>query len=431
MRSRRLAVVLLLAIGLAGCASLPDFSVWPVRAKKSALVVVEGSAADLPAPRDLLASSGELRRVPLRWDPVRTADVAGYRVERSEGSAEEWAPVASVPGRFGTTYVDGGDPGEGGPGRLGDGASYAYRVRPFDSSGALSTRTSRPASATTAPLPRAPAGLRAYNHLPREVALTWNPVSDPTVAGYVVLRSPSGAGPFEPVTRLDGRFATRHLDRSLGDLRVFYYRVAAYNTVGAVGEAATAVLAVTKAEPLPPIGLRLVEQRLGENRVAWEPNVEPDIVGYRLLRYRAGSGGAELVATLGRDATESVDAELAADEVVAYALEAFDADGLESHATDPMEVVSEGYHLAAEVGDGAVHLRWDPVADPELASARIFREGWLRQRELGRTSHREFLDEAVEAGETYRYRVVLEGADGRRAPPSTPVEVRVPEAEAR
>jgi hypothetical protein len=430
--ARRAVPVLLAALTCAGCASLPRPELgWPGAARKPELVVVEGSAVNLPVPRDPRASSGELRRVPLRWDPVLTGDVAGYRVERAEADTEEWQPVATVPSRFGTTWVDGGDPREGGEGRLGDGARYAYRVRPFDSGGSLARVASKSVTATTAPLPKAPPGLRVYSHLPREVAITWHPVSDPTVAGYVLLRSPSAAGPFEPIVRLDGRFATRHQDRRLGDLRVFYYRVAAYNTVGAVGEATPPVVAVTKAEPLPPIGLRLVEQRLGENRLAWEPNVEGDVAGYRLLRYRAGRRGAETVATPPAAATTAVDADLAADEVVAYALEAFDADGLASDTTDRLRVVSEGYRLAAEVRDGAVHLRWDPVADAGFTSARVFREGWLRRREIGRASEGGFVDADVEPGGTYRYVVVLEHGDGRRAPPSTPLEVRVEEAEAR
>jgi hypothetical protein len=432
VRARHAAAAGLAALAWAGCASVPRPELrWPGSPKESELVVVEGSAVDLPVPRDPRASSGELRRVPLRWDPVLTGDVAGYRVERAEGDTGVWAPVATVRGRFGTAWVDGGDPLEGGDGRLGDGARYVYRVRPFDSSGSLARLASKEVAVTTAPLPKAPPGLRVYSHLPREVAITWHPVSDPSVAGYVVLRSPSAAGPFEPIVRLDGRFATRHLDRGLGDLRVFYYRVAAYNTVGAVGEATPPMVAVTKAEPLPPIGLRLVEQRLGENHLAWEPNVETDVTGYRLLRYRAGRRGAEAVATLPGDATSALDAELAADEGVAYALEAFDADGLGSDATDRLRVVSEGYRLGAQVRDGTVHLRWEPVADAGFTSARVFREGWLRWSEIGHTSGDEFVDADVEPGETYRYVVVLESSDGRRAPPSTPLEVRFEPAEAR
>src|SRR3990172_8430390 len=98
-----------------------------------------------------------------------------------------------------------------------------------------------------------------------------------------------------------------------------------------------------------------------------------------------------------------------------------DGTTLRSRHADPVLPPDPTSPLAAEVRDGVVHLRWDPVADAGFTRARVFREGWLRLREIGRASGGEFEDADVEPGETYRYVVVLEHSDGRRAPPPPPV----------
>src|SRR4029450_7728843 len=88
-----------------------------------------------------------------------------------------------------------GDPGE----PLGDGAERFYRVRAFVHDGRLSSTASPVVTATSAPLPAPPDGLRAWSRQPRSIPLTWNPSRDPVVAGYTVERSPTPAGPFEVV----------------------------------------------------------------------------------------------------------------------------------------------------------------------------------------------------------------------------------------
>ena len=65
---------------------------------------------------------------------------------------------------------------------------------------------------------------------------------------------------------------------------------------------------MTKPEPLPPLGLAVAGRRLGSNELVWEPNVEPDLAGYRLLRVRSNAE-PEVVATLPSDQTRASDAD--------------------------------------------------------------------------------------------------------------------------
>ena len=394
--------------------------------------LVESPAAELPAPRGLRVVSGQLRAVPLKWDPLLTSDVAGYVIERAAAKDGPFHRFAALPGHLETSYVDRGNDlapkqgSKGGRHDLGDGARYYYRVRAFDPAGRIAA-ASPPVDATTAEPPAAPKSLRAYSHQPREVALTWRPVPDPTVTGYLLYRSPAQSGEYLEITRLHGRFATTYVDRRLGALRVFYYRVAAVNAAGGVGEKASQVRAVTKAEPLPPIGLRVEDRRLGSNWLAWDPNVEKDIAGYRLLRRREESSSEEIVAVLEPDATRAEDREIGAGERLSYAMVAFDRDGLESEPSDPIEVESADYGLSASGQDGTVQVRWDPEIQEGFAAARVLRKGTFGSDEIARVPSEGFVDADVKPGRSYRYLVILVREDGSEAPPSAVVEATVPE----
>ena len=418
---------------LMGCATRLDLQralrALPGNPRPVAPALIEGSPVALPTPEGVSATSGELRTVPLHWDPVISGDVGGYIVERGFAAEGPFTRVAVLAGRNTTLWVDNGPEGtgSGGAAGLGDGVTAFYRVRSFAGSGRIGAEASGVVSAATAAPPAPPTGLRAYSHQPRQVPLSWRASDDPNVTAYRVYRSPSFRGPFEPLATVDGRFQTIFADTGLGDLRVFYYRIAALNRAGGEGRPSEPVRAVTKPEPLPPLGLRVTAQRLGANRLAWEPNVETNLVGYRLLRQRAGSDVREPVATLPADQTTAEDTAVAADERISYLLVAVDEDGLASDPAQPIAVTSVGYQVSATAGADGVHLAWNPRTEEGYRGAHVFRQGAVTRSELGFVKGASFVDASAKPGGSYRYRVVLERADATLAPVSSPVEISVPE----
>jgi fibronectin type 3 domain-containing protein len=392
----------------------------------------EDPPAALAAPEGLRAVAGELRSVPLKWDPVLPGEVSGYVIERSLRAKGNFQRIGTTDDRFATSFVDRGAdlapkaaPATGSG--LGDGAAYYYRVRAFDGSGAISDAASEVVDASTALPPARPEDVRVYSHQPRKIALTWRPVPDPTVAGYVIYRSPSESGEYLPVAKVEGRYTTTWVDLGLEPLRVFYYRVAAVNLAGGEGLPTATTRGVTKPEPLPPAELRVASESLGAVRLAWEPNVESNISGYRVVRTRAGSSDEEIVAELGAGESTAEDRAVGAGERVVYRIFAIDSDGLVSGPSDPVEATAPGYGLQALAEESGVRLRWAPTDGADFASARVLRDGRFGAREIARVTGSEYLDRDVEAGQSYRYTVVLLGQDGREALPSERVEVAVPE----
>jgi hypothetical protein len=416
-------LVLCCMLLLPGCARLPRPPGWEEEPAVVHPPLVTHPPASLPAPEGLRATSGEYRRIPLQWDPLLRGEVGGYRIERSGSRDGPFRPLAEIWGRGMTARVDGA-----GEAPLGDAVTRYYRIRAFTPEGRLSERVSEVVVGTTAPLPDPPQGLQAYSRQPRQVPLSWQPSPDPHVAGYRVERSPTSDGPFERIAELAGRHAIAHVDEGLGDLRVFYYRVAAVNPDGVPGPWSEPVRAVTKPAPLPPLALRVESQQLGANVLRWEPNVEEDIAEYRLYR-RFPDAPPRLVTSVPAGATRARDPGVAAGESATYVLVAVDRDGLASRPSEP--VVAEGtrYAVAADATPERVRLRWDPRSDEGFAGARIERVGWLGSRVLGSSADGEFIDREVEPGGIYRYVVVLTRPDAGEAPPSRPIDVRVPEAD--
>jgi hypothetical protein len=425
-----------LALSL-GCATALDVE-WARdylshEAAPEAPVLSEAPPARIGAVEGLRTLSGELRMVPLRWDPLLAGDVGGYTIERATSADGPFQRIAIVMGRFQTAFTDRGvDLGaklnaRETAGDLGDGNTYHYRVRPFDSRGHLGAQLAPPQPGTTAARPATPSGFRAYSQLPRQVALSWEPASEPTVSGYVVSRSPSANGSFLPIARPSGRFTTTAVDRNLGDLRVFYYRVAAENSAGGSSDPTAAARAVTKPEPLPPAGVHVAERALGKNVVAWERNVESDLSGYRVFRRRASAPSNELVAEVSAETLAVADTAVGANEKISYALLAFDRDGLESEPSDPVESESVGYGLAAEVEGNTVTLRWDEAVQRELAVVRVLVDGSFGDSELARADTPGFVHRDVPRGKTLRYRLVGVRPDGSEAPASPVLEVQVPD----
>jgi hypothetical protein len=381
---RAFALVLVAAFALA-CASTAEKVAERLFARDQPLVFDRGSR--LLPPEGLRVTSNQDREIALAWDPVLVGDVAGYAILRSSGNGEEaYVRVGITKSRFGTVFTDAG----ASAGALGDGQTYTYRVHPYDPQGRIS-RSHAALVATTAPRPNVPEGLQVYSNLPRSAVLSWKPSEATAVSGYAIYRCPTMAGPWERVVFVAGRLNTVYVDTIPGDLRVMYYRIAAVNRFGGESDPTERpIRAVTKAEPLPPIGLEASASSLGRADLRWSPNVEPDLASYEVWRSLAagpGYGEETLIAQVPAGTTELSDTAIGCGESARYRLRATDADALVSLPSDPLEVKGADAGLSVARRDGAVVVSWDPARAGEWTAARVTEvRGGLPDREVASVS---------------------------------------------
>jgi fibronectin type 3 domain-containing protein len=375
----------LAALALVSCAGLHEEVVGSFFRSDEELVF--DPASDLLPPDSARVTSNEDRQISLSWNPVLIGDVAGYAVLSAASPQGPYTRLGTTELRFGTVFSDAGAE----PGALGDGQTYFYRVHAYDSTGRVSRNHANLVATTEAP-PPVPEGLQVYSNLPRAVVLNWEPSERRTVHGYAVYRCPTMAGPWERVTYVEKRLNTVYVDEVPGDLRVMYYRISALNRFGGESGWTDAIRAVTKAEPLPPIGLAVATRRLGEVRIGWEANVEPDLVGYEIWRSQRDGGGwgeRQLLAQVPQDEGAFRDGAVGCGETVSYELRALDADGLISEFSRPLEVTGEdiGLRLEHNPTSGTWELQWDAQRMAGWPAVRIvqIRRG-LPDREFGRVS---------------------------------------------
>ncbi|HXZ85578.1 MAG TPA: hypothetical protein VEI82_08820, partial [Myxococcota bacterium] len=315
-----------------GCAGTAEKLATKIFAADQTLVFDRSS--DLLPPESLHVTSSADRQIALAWDPVLVGDVAGYVILRAPGNGEgQYKRVGITSSRFGTVFIDHGEAA----GALGDGQTYSYRVHPYDRLGRVS-RSHAALTATTEPRPAVPEGLVVYSNLPRKAVLSWKASEQTAVAGYGIYRCPTMAGPWEHVAFAEGRLNSVYEDSIPGDLRVMYYRITAVNRFGGESEMTeTPIRAVTKAEPLPPIGLAADAPRLGEVALRWAANVESDVKSYEVWRSKKeadGFGGETRIATVEAAQSSYLDAAVGCGETVRYRMRAIDADGLESYYSE-------------------------------------------------------------------------------------------------
>ena len=286
---------------------------------------VSGGPAALPTPHLRLASTtnpapptgvlptGADRALTISWSAPGEAFISGYRVFL-DGTL-----VASPTGTSVTV-----------PGLV-NGRGYVVTVLTVTSFFGTYVGTTPSAAVTGTPrdavAPAGPTGVGAVRG-DGQVALSWTPNSaDYDVDGYRVVR---GGGPLTGL--LTGATTSSYLDTAVVNDVTYGYAVQTHDTSGNWSASSTPVTSATPTDltaPTTPSGL-VGGRGDGRAGLAWDPNPEPDLASYRVLR-----DGVEIATVTG---TNYLDLGRTNDTTYSYTLAAVDTHGNRSAPTAAVPV---------------------------------------------------------------------------------------------
>jgi len=256
--------------------------------------------AKIPVPR-VLASEGQLRGTIIEIQSDSLSTVSAYKILRSRGEKGPFQEAGSLenPGSRRVRYEDRD---------LLDGETYYYQVLAVSPLG-LTSLPGPSVKVTTAGPPGTVSGLTAQAGLIRRVVLTWQPLTDPTVQGYRVLRQ-SEKGTWEKIQNMAGREQSTFTDQGLGDMTTYAYQVITTYKDGKESPPSPTVTAITKGPPSKVQKLEAVSKQARKVPLSWTPVIEPEVKGYAVFRAAKGSGPFEKIALVeGRETSRFVDGE--------------------------------------------------------------------------------------------------------------------------
>ena len=315
--------------------------------------------------------------------------------------------------------------------KLEAGVLYVYLVTAVDPAG----NTGRAAIAlVTVQTPGAnlpmPANLSATQNQQARIVVSWNPVADPNLLGYLVLRSQSTQGPFTPVTG-DTLFTTgqtQYVDSLVVADEVYFYKVQTVVQDPQFGvlrsDTSTFIDGRAIADESAPgapsdLIVSLDEDHFQRVTLSWtaptQDSNKGDLTGlasFEIFRSRDNNTSFVSLATVSGDKESYVDTSVDLLAKYFYAVRAVDASGNAGPRSAAVSVTTKGFAVPSKVsavgGVRKITLSWDANTEPELTGYEILRfaePGDATPQRTFKSVLTTYVDTPVVAGQLFVYRV--------------------------
>ena len=335
------------------------------------------SIIPLPTPNAIRATSGNIRLVSLSWDRYGYKEAEGYKVYRSGRKEGQYTEIVKLRGADSTNYVD--------RGRI-DNTSYWYCVSVYNEAG-VETDTSEPVSAVTRDIPPAPLNLMATGGMPRMVTLRWQVAGTDAddIKSVIIYRMMDekdvnlekiGEVPADQTVFVDNK-------RPLEDKTIYYYRLSAINSGGAVSMQTGTVSAITKAPPKVPENVSATSGEVKSTVLRWDKNLETDIEEYHVFTKLPGDTDFKLLKKLAVNSL--IDSDLKDGAEYSYKIRAVDKDGLVSGfsnsvmaRTKPLPAMVTGLSVLDPINRA---VAWQPNREKDVHNYNIYKKGFMDGRQ--------------------------------------------------
>jgi hypothetical protein len=291
--------------------------------------MMEASTLPMIAPISFFQSVENMpRSAKLLWRPHPNTRISGYIIERLNVNEQKWTEIKSIDGRLNAEYIDHD---------LKDGQVYHYRVRAitFDK---LSTEPSETAKVITKPLPKEVQNITATTHLPKAIAITWEPSALKDLSHYNIYRSASSNGSYKYYVKLT---ETAFTDTTKEDGELFYYKITAVDKDGLESPMGSPVTqGMSLAKPRTPIAYDGKINAAGVD-LQWNAN-DSRIVSYTVIKTTKTSWiGRESLEINNVKETTFHDSNIKPNTGYIYEVMGVDKDGVRSLPTSGIELYFE------------------------------------------------------------------------------------------
>ncbi|MDA0747216.1 MAG: fibronectin type III domain-containing protein, partial [bacterium] len=351
----------------------------------------------------------------------------GYKIFRAKDRQDAFVQIAIMSANQ-TTFTDSS--------ALELDAQYYYQISAMDGTLNESGRSVSVSITTTGTGISAPSGLSTTGKI-GEIEVLWNAISDPSLLGYLVLRSISTQTAFVPVTA-DTLFTTaqtRYLDANVVPGTIYFYRVQAVVQDAQRGLVRSDASAFVDGEaqldqraPGAPSDLiaTLNEQQVGVVSLSWTaPVADSDgaeltgLAKFRVFRSRETATSFVLLAEIESSQTTYQDTTVDPLTRYYYTVSAVDLSGNVGPRSTSVTLVTRGLiaprNLAAAAGPQKSTLTWTANTESELTGYEVLRFSSPTQAEPDirfQTALTTYVDTPLVAGQTYIYRVRAVGVSG-------------------
>ncbi len=407
----RKVLLLISLLILTSCATITS----PFKSHKQLVV-------NLPVVQKIEANGG-IRSVSLSWMPVTDPRVEGYIIYRSSDNRGKFKELATLSGRFKSSYVDNG----GFLRHLEDNADYFYKIVTYSKDGV--GKASNIVIGHTAPPPQSPTVITSQSGLPRMVVIKWNPVDDNSVVAYDIYRSLSAKGPFRKVGHVNGHNNTFYVDKNLQDETTYYYSVVSINYKGVDGKILAYTVAKTKARPMPPTKIAGKIAGAGKLEISWFPSPTADVVKYKIYR-GISPDYLSYVGSVDSSKLTYTDKNLQPGFTYYYKVNAVDKDDIESKTnevasvkTKPLPEPPKGIRVQ-QLDDNSVLVEWDNGSS-DTVGYEVFRRYYIViAKKIADTPETRYVDKDVSANTTYYYWVKSVDQYGQESKPSPVASIK-------
>ena len=298
-----------------------------------------------------------------------------------------------------------------------------------------------------------PAGLRATKNEQARIVISWNPVNDPNLLGYLVLRSQSTQGPFTPVTN-DTLFTTgqtTYVDSLVTTDQVYFYKVQTVVQDPQLGLLRSDTSTFTDGQALadqsaPGAPSDLIVSLDDENfqrvMLNWTAPVSDrngneltGLASFEIYRSRDNNTSFALIATVSSDQTSFVDTSVELLTTYFYAVRALDQADNAGPRSQPVSVTTKGFaiprNVRATAGEQKITLTWTANTEPELTGYEILRFTDPTHETPDKTFSSvltTYVDTPVTADQPFVYRVRAVGTANVKSELSPPVSAQANES---